>query len=71
MVVHRSTVSFSEENWKKLQREGNKSKFVNRALKYFFALEEYLEKKEMEFIEKEWQHYLDTGESYDMDETFG
>lgn len=70
MTVVRSTISFTEENWEKLKDMKNRSRFVNHAVKYFLKLETHLEKKEIEFIEKQYEKYLETGESYTLDEVF-
>ncbi len=70
MPASRSTISFTEQNWKKLSEIDNKSKTVNIALKFFFDSKELLKKKEEEFILNELQHYNDTGESYSFEETF-
>lgn len=70
MSVSRSTISFSEENWKKISDEKNKSKLINTALRYFFDAQDYLKQAEQNFILDEWQHYKKTEESYTFDETF-
>lgn len=70
MPASRSTVSFTESNWKKLQKSENKSKTVNIALKFYFDSREILKKREEEFILNELEHYEKTGESYSFDETF-
>lgn len=70
MPASRSTISFTEQNWKKLSEIDNKSKTVNVALKFFFDSKELLKKKEEEFILNELQYYNDTGESYSFEETF-
>ncbi|PJC37274.1 hypothetical protein CO046_01295 [Candidatus Peregrinibacteria bacterium CG_4_9_14_0_2_um_filter_53_11] len=70
MSVSRSTISFSEQNWKKLANAENKSKTVNLALKFYYDSKELLKEKEEEFILNELQHYENTGESYGFDETF-
>ncbi|KKQ72173.1 MAG: hypothetical protein UT33_C0005G0094 [Candidatus Peregrinibacteria bacterium GW2011_GWC2_39_14] len=70
MPASRSTISFSEQNWKKLSDSDNKSKIVNTALKFFFDSKDLLKKREEEFILNELCHYEKTGESYGFDETF-
>lgn len=70
MSASRSSISFSEENWSKLQSVNNKSKMVNAALKFYFDSKELVKKKEEEFILNEIAHYEATGESYTWDETF-
>ncbi|MBI4235280.1 hypothetical protein HY604_03190 [Candidatus Peregrinibacteria bacterium] len=70
MSASRSTISFTEQNWKKLADTENKSKTVNVALKFFFDSKELLKKREEEFILSELEHYEDTGESYSFEETF-
>lgn len=70
MPSSRSTISFTEQNWQKLEASENKSKTVNVALKFFFDSKELLKEKEEDFILNELQHYEDTGESYSFEETF-
>lgn len=70
MPTSRSTVSFTEDNWEKLETTGNKSKIVNVALKFYFDSRELLQDKEEEFILNELAHYENTEESYSFDETF-
>lgn len=70
MPASRSTVSFSEDNWKALQKVNNKSKVVNLALAFYFDARKMLKKREEEFIFNELKHYEDTGEAYDFGETF-
>lgn len=70
MPASRSTISFTEQNWQKLEASGNKSKTVNVALKFFFDSKKLLKEKEEDFILNELQHYEDTGESYGFEETF-
>lgn len=59
-----------EDNWKALQKVNNKSKVVNLALSFYFDAKKMLKKKEEDFIFNELQHYEETGEAYDFDETF-
>lgn len=70
MPASRSTISFTEQNWQKLEASENKSKTVNVALKFFFDSKELLKEKEEDFILNELQHYEDTGEAYSFEETF-
>lgn len=70
MPASRSTISFTEQNWKKLEDSENRSKTVNIALKFFFDSKELLKEREEDFILNELQHYEDTGESYSFEETF-
>jgi hypothetical protein len=70
MSASRSTISFTERNWEKLEESENKSKTVNIALKFFFDSRELLKDKEEEFILNELQNYKDSGESYSFEETF-
>lgn len=70
MAVSRSTISFTEQNWKKLAESDNKSKTVNAALKFYFDSKDLLKEKEEEFILNELNHYEETGESYNLEETF-
>jgi len=70
MPALRSTISFTDQNWKKLAKSENKSKTVNVALKFFFDSKKLLKDKEEEFILNELRHYEDTGEIYGFDETF-
>lgn len=70
MPASRSTISFTEQNWQKLEASENKSKTVNVALRFFFDSKELLKEKEESFILNELQHYDDTGESYSFEETF-
>ena len=70
MPALRSTISFTDQNWKKLAKSENKSKTVNVALKFFFDSKKLLKDKEEEFILNELCHYEDTGEIYGFDETF-
>jgi hypothetical protein len=70
MPASRSTISFTEQNWRKLESSNNKSKVVNIALRFFFDSKELLKEKEEDFILNELQHYDDTGESYSFEETF-
>ncbi len=77
MPVRKSSVSFDPKNWKRLSRASNKSKVVNDALNLYFLVEtmqseqecSYSE-KEMKLLQKEWNHYKKTKESYSYDETF-
>lgn len=70
MPASRSTISFTEQNWQKLEASENRSKTVNVALKFFFDSKELLKEKEEDFILNELQHYEDTGEAYSFEETF-
>lgn len=70
MSASRSSISFNEENWSKIQAASNKSKVVNTALKFYFDSKELLKKKEEEFILNELAHYEATGEVYTFEETF-
>lgn len=70
MPASRSTISFTEQNWQKLEASENKSKTVNVALKFFFDSKDLLKEKEEDFILNELQHYEDTDESYSFEETF-
>ncbi|PIQ79892.1 hypothetical protein COV81_00550 [Candidatus Peregrinibacteria bacterium CG11_big_fil_rev_8_21_14_0_20_41_10] len=70
MPAFRSTISFTEQNWEKLEAGDNKSRMVNIALKFFFDSKELLKKKEEDFILNELQHYEDNNESYSFEETF-
>ena len=70
MSAARSTISFTEDNWKAIGNTGNKSKVVNVALNFYFDSKKLLRKKEEEFILKELAHYEETDESYSMEETF-
>ena len=70
MVAARTTIAFDQLTWPKLKKAKNKSKLVNKALEYYFSAQEYLKKKEEEFILWEFAHYENTGESYSFDETF-
>lgn len=70
MPASRSTISFSKENWDKMESASNKSKVVNTALKFYFDSKELLKKKEEEFILNELAHYEKTGEVYTFEETF-
>ncbi len=70
MSASRSTISFTEDNWKAIGHAGNKSKVVNVALSFYFDSKKLLKKREEEFILGELAHYENTGESYNLDETF-
>lgn len=70
MPASRSSISFTEDNWDKIQSASNKSKVVNTALKFYFDSKALLKQKEEEFILKELSHYEDTGEVYSFEETF-
>ena len=70
MAVARSTISFTENNWQKLQNARKRSALVNKAIQYYFDANAFLKRKEEEFILEEFQHYLNTGEAYTFDETF-
>lgn len=70
MLASRSSISFSEDNWNKIQAAKNKSKVVNTALKFYFDSKEIIKKKEEDFILNEWAHYEETGECFTYDETF-
>jgi hypothetical protein len=70
MSASRSTISFNEQNWGKLQSCNNKSKMVNVALQFYFDSRELLKQKEEEFVLNELAHYEETGEVYSFEETF-
>lgn len=70
MPAIRSTISFTQKNWKNIQDEKNRSKLVNTAVEYYLKAQNFLQEKEQEFILQELNHYEDTGESYSFDETF-
>ncbi len=70
MTASRSSISFSEDNWDKIQDAKNKSKVVNTALKFYFDSKAILKQKEEDFILSELAHYEETGEVYTFDETF-
>ena len=70
MAASRSSISFTEDNWDKIQSASNKSKVVNTALKFYFDSKALLKQKEEEFILKELAHYENTGEVYTFEETF-
>ncbi len=70
MAVARSTISFTVNNWQKVKEVKNRSAFVNKALNYYLDANEFLQRKEEEFILNEFHHYLDTGESYSFEDTF-
>ena len=70
MSASRSTISFTEQNWEKLQNHNNKSKMVNAALQFYFDSKELLKQKEEEFILNELANYEETGEAYSFEETF-
>ncbi len=70
MPASRSTISFQDQNWKKLQKEKNKSRLVNKALHFYYSSQELLKKKEEEFILNELAHFEQTSESYTFEETF-
>lgn len=70
MAASRSTISFEQENWQKLEKEANKSQTVNIALKFYYSSKEKLKKAEEEFILNELAHFEETGESYNEDEVF-
>ncbi|MBI5415060.1 hypothetical protein HZA38_06140 [Candidatus Peregrinibacteria bacterium] len=71
MSVVRSTISFTPQNWGKVTSAANKSKVVNTAVEYYFRAQDYLAKKEEEFILQELKHYKKTGERYTFEEVFG
>lgn len=70
MGASRSTISFTEDNWKAIRNADNKSKVVNVALNFYLDSKRLLKKKEEEFILNELAHYENTGESYSLEETF-
>ena len=70
MIAARSTIAFQEEIWPKIKWLKNRSKFVNEALKYFFAAKDYVKKAEQDFILWELAHFEKTWESYTFKETF-
>ncbi len=70
MPASRSSVSFTESNWKKLSRVDNRSKVVNIALQFYFDSKDLLKEKEEEFILAELGHYEDSGEVYSFEDTF-
>jgi len=70
MAASRSTVSFTEKNWKELKKIGNKSKVVNFALAFYFNAQKILKQKEEEYILNELKNYQDTQESYSFEDTF-
>ncbi len=70
MSASRSTISFTEDNWKAIGNADNKSKMVNVALSFYFDSKKLLKKKEEEFILGELAHYENTGESYSLEATF-
>jgi len=69
MSVVRSTISFQPQNWKKIACVKNRSKLVNKALEYYFTAQDFLKKKEEEFILQELGHYRKTGERYSLEKT--
>lgn len=70
MIASRSTISFTENNWTEIKKEGNKSKLVNKALEFYFSSKKLLKQKEEEFILNELAHFENTGEVYSFEETF-
>ena len=54
----------------KLKNSKNRCLTVNKAVSYYFAAQEYLKKKEKEFILGELDHFKATGEHYTFEETF-
>ena len=70
MPASRSTISFTEQNWEKLEKEKNKSSIVNQALLFYFQTKERLKQREEEFILKELAHFEETQESYSFEDTF-
>ena len=70
MPAARSSISFTKDNWTKIENASNKSKVVNAALQFYFDSKELLRKKEEEFILNQLAHYEETGEVYTFEETF-
>ncbi len=70
MSISRSSISFTEDNWNKIENASNKSKVVNTALQFYFDSKELLKKREEEFILNQLAHYEETGEVYTFEETF-
>lgn len=70
MSATRSTISFNQNNWKRIANSKNRSALVNKALDYFFKAQSFLKSKEEEFILSELERYEKTGEHYTFDETF-
>ena len=68
MSVSRTTISFSEQNWKTLKKASNKSAVVNQALQFFFSAKKTLKQREEEFLLNELAHYAETEESYSLNE---
>lgn len=71
MPATRSTISFTEDNWHKIESEKNKSKLVNQAIEYFYKSKDFLKNKEEDFILNELAHFDAVNESYSYEETFG
>jgi len=57
MPVMRSTISFHPLNWKRVKNKKNRSKTINAALDYYYKAQEFLKKKEEEFILQEFEHF--------------
>jgi hypothetical protein len=70
MTATRSTISFTKENWKHIEKANNRSQVVNSAIKYYFESQKFLEEKEKEFILSEFKKYSKTKKSYSFKETF-
>lgn len=77
MAVQKTSVSFDPSNWKRLSKAANKSKIVNEALHLYFLVENMQAEKEsswsdeeMALLQREWDHYKKTGESFSYEETF-
>lgn len=70
MTATRSTISFTKDNWKHLEKADNRSQIVNKAIKYYFDSQKFLEEKEKEFIFSEFKKYSKTKKSYSFEETF-
>lgn len=70
MAASRSSISFEQENWQKLQNEENKSQTVNIALRFYYSSRDRLKQAEEEFILNELVNFENTGESYSEDEVF-
>ena len=77
MSVKRSTVSFQGPVWEKLSQAKNRSKVVNEALKFYFALDRFKAEKNLEyneaetdFVLQELKHFEASGEKYDYEAVF-
>ena len=70
MLTSKSTISFTENNWKRIKNAKNKSKVINKALSFYFDSKAHLKQKEEDFILEEHKNYKKNGEIYSHDQVF-